>query len=476
MDLTSLLALFSLLVPLVHVLGLLQAFHALLTVRTAQGTIAWAISLITFPWLAIPLYWIFGRSKFNGYVEARRTGNSELRSIAEQLKETLKPFHIEQETIHQAGQAVERLARMPFTTGNSTRLLIDGEETFAHIFDTIDQAKEYILIEFFIIHDDVLGKKFKDHLIRKAQQGVHIYCLYDEVGSNKLPKLYINELKDAGIHVHRFLTTRGLRNRFQLNFRNHRKIIIADGQVAYVGGLNVGDEYMGWSKKFGHWRDTHLKIEGPSVQCVQLVFLEDWYWATRTIPELEWTPKPGKADRAILVFPSGPADILETCNLFFVQAIHSAKKRLWITSPYFVPDDSIIDALQLAALRGVDIRIMLPQKADHILPYLSAYSYLSLVKNEHIRIYRYEDGFMHQKVVLVDEMAAVGTANLDNRSLRLNFEMMLIVPEPEFANEVEAMLNEDFKRCRLVHHDEYESKNLLFKIAVRTARLMSPVQ
>jgi cardiolipin synthase len=301
--------------------------------------------------------------------------------------------------------------------------------------------------------------------------------LYDEIGCYYLPKAFRRELAAAGVVILPFRTSRGLRNRFQINFRNHRKIVIADGQVAYVGGLNIGDEYMGRHPRFGPWRDTQVEIRGPVVQAIQFTFLEDWYWATGDIPELDWTPLPASTENeTALCLGSDPSDELETCGLFFMHAINSACHRLWIASPYFVPDEALIYALQLAALRGVDVRIMLPEKPDHKLVYLAAFSYISETEQSGVKFYRYQPGFMHHKVLVVDDdLAAVGTANFDNRSIRLNFEMMLVFADRKLACEVARMLEHDFTNCHQVTTADFASRPIWFHFAVRLARLMAPI-
>ncbi len=462
----------------VHSLGFLNAVYAILTARTPQGSIAWAISLVSFPWLAVPLYWVFGRTRFQGYVQARRKGNLEINHIADKAISHVLDFRADALTKRPEFHVLERLVRLPYTRGNALRLLVNGEATFDAIFDALDRAKHYALVQFFIVHDDRLGRDLKDRLLACARRGVKILFLYDEVGSHKLPAAYVAELRAAGVEMHAFRTTRGRTNRFQINFRNHRKIVVVDGEVAFLGGLNVGDEYMGRDPKFGPWRDTHLRIEGPAVMSVQLSFIEDWYWATRRVPNLNWVPRSSsQGDISALVLPTSPADSLETCALFFEHAIHSARKRLWIASPYFVPDRAVEDALVLAGLRGVDVRIMLPLKPDHLLVYLSSFSYLPRTDRLGVRIYRYEPGFLHQKVMLVDDdIAAVGTANLDNRSFRLNFEITALAVDAAFAREVEGMLLEDFRHCRLVHPSDYFNRSRGFRFAVRIARLFDPIQ
>jgi cardiolipin synthase len=341
----------------------------------------------------------------------------------------------------------------------------------------MEAAEEYIIVQFYIIHDDNLGGELKALLERKAGEGVRVYVLYDEIGSYYLPKAYRRELTEAGAVILPFRTTKGLRNRFQVNFRNHRKIVICDGHVAYVGGLNVGDEYLGQHKKFGPWRDTHVEVRGPVVQAIQFAFLEDWFWATGDVPELDWTPHPApEQNETALCLASDPSDLMETCGLFFLHVINSAKQRVWIASPYFVPDESLMNALQLAAIRGVDVRVMLPAIPDHKLVYLAGFSFIAEAEPAGVKFYRYQIGFMHHKVLLVDDdLAAVGTANFDNRSVRLNFELMLVFADKAFAADVSEMLEKDFAESRQATSEELASRPFLFRIAVRVARLFGPI-
>lgn len=325
--------------------------------------------------------------------------------------------------------------------------------------------------------DDKLGRELKSRLILKARENVRIYFLYDEIGSHKLPASYTQEMKDAGIITSAFHTTQGKANRFQLNFRNHRKIVIVDGKVAYVGGHNVGDEYVSGHPKLGHWRDTHVEVQGPVVQAIQFCFIQDWYWAASNIPDLSWHfTLPEGGNEETLMIPSGPADPYDTCALMFTNAINSARERIWIASPYFVPDSQILGALKLAVLRGVDVRILLPEKPDHRTVYLASYSYYQNTIPHGIHLYRFTAGFMHQKVFLVDTTrAAVGTANLDNRSFRLNFELTLLNYDRSFIEKVEVMLQRDFDQSRKVALEEYTQRPYYFKLAVRFASLLSPI-
>lgn len=463
-----------------HVLGLLSSIHAVMSTRTPQGAIAWAVSLNTFPYIAVPAYWVLGRSRFQGYVTARQAGDVKLQPIVEQAKQGAGEYRIPDSVMHEApaGLAAQRLAGIPYLRGNHVELLVDGEATFQSILAGIDSAQSYVLFQFFIVHDDEIGRAVKERLIRKAREGVRVYFLYDEIGSHDLPRTYKDELRAAGAEVYDFHTRKGPRNRFQLNFRNHRKVVVVDGKVAWIGGHNVGDEYLGRDPKFGHWRDTHIRIDGPAALAAQLSFVEDWNWATGDVLSLDWTADPAAdGDIPVLIIPSGPADDLETANLMFVHAINTAKERIWIASPYFVPDHSVVTALQLAGLRGVDVRILIPAKADHLLVYLAAFAYFEDAGATGVKFYRYTDGFLHEKAMLIDNTAgAIGTANFDNRSFRLNFEITGVVHDTAFAAQVERMFEEDFAHSSPVQSGELAEKPFWFRLAVRLAALTAPIQ
>ena len=463
-----------------HLLGFLSSIHAVMTTRTEQGAIAWAISLNTIPYVAVPAYWVLGRSRFQGYVTSRRGEDATLRPVAERAGKNSEDYFVSVDDAVQprVARAAMRLADIPYLRGNSVELLVDGEATFASILDGIARAEEYVLFQFFIVHDDEIGRAAKDVLLERARAGVRVWFLYDEVGSHDLPRAYLNELRAAGVHVSAFNTRKGFLNKLQLNFRNHRKVVVVDGRKAWIGGHNVGDEYLGKDPKFGHWRDTHVRIEGPAALAAQLSFVEDWNWATDEVPDLPWEPHASEAgDLPVLVLPTGPADELETASLMFVQAIEAAQDRIWIASPYFVPDRPIITALQLAGLRGVDVRILIPDMPDHLLVYLAAFSYFEQAGATGVRFFRYTDGFLHQKVVLIDDRAAaVGTANFDNRSFRLNFEITAVVSDSGFAREVEEMFEADFASAREVDRFELRKRPWWFRLAVAFAALTSPIQ
>ena len=530
------------LVPL-YFLGIVTAVDAVMKARTPQGATAWVFALVALPLLALPLYWILGRFKFDDYVDALREFNERVfAGVSEAMDGSLAPFladpehaatHDDLDARREVGEmrAFARMATVPFTHGNRVDLLIDGEATFGAILSAIDRAETYVLAQFYIIHDDEIGTRFKEALLRAAARGCEVRLLYDAIGSWKLPRSYRRELRAGGVHVSMFAGPRSWLKKLRLNFRNHRKIVVCDGREAFVGGLNVGDEYLGHDPDFPNWRDTHLEVAGPIVQGLQLSFARDWYYAAREeLDHLEWEPQaapgagtdgsvleegvsragsaktgvrqplpvpshaphpsPSSANvevspsehrqpaggQTALVLASGPADELETCGLLFAHAIESAERRVWIATPYFVPDGRVLGALQLAALRGVDVRVLMPRQSDSLWFRWVPYAYLPDVERAGVRVLLYEPGFMHQKVTLVDDdFAAIGTANFDNRSFRRNFEATVVVHDEAFCAETARMLERDMSQATAISREDLEGKSFAFRFAAQATRLLAPV-
>lgn len=470
---------FGYILGFIHLLGIIAAIHALLTVRTAQGAIAWAMPLFFIPYFTLIPYLVFGRSSFDAYIKARRQANEEMRAAISH--QNWRPWVNEAVAARRTEgyaslRAMPKLGRMPALTNNEVKLLINGNATFTAIFDAITHAKQSIFVQFFIIHDDELGRRLQNLLLEKAAEGVAVYVLYDRIGSHALPAEYSERLRASGVQIKAFATRSGWLNRFQINFRNHRKIVVVDGVRGFLGGHNVGDEYLGLQPPLAPWRDTHVEVKGPVVACLQESFAEDWFWATRELPPLT-LPESFPEDGVLCqLLASGPADEQETCSLFFVEAIHAATERVWITSPYFIPDEAVSAALRLAVLRGVDVRLLLPSRPDHYVVYAASSLFAFEAVRAGVRVFRYEPGFLHQKVVLVDdEISAIGSANLDNRSFRLNFELMLLTVDKAFAREVEHMLNEDFALSREISTEERYEIHRLKQLGMRIARIISPI-
>lgn len=465
---------------ILYTLGLITSIDVIMGGRTAQGTVAWVLALILLPMIALPLYLIFGDRKFFGYIRARRSGKLELDLIAKQLHQALIPHHCSVNAYKSTQKSLEALSDLPFTQGNNVQILQDGNQTYSAMLETIDKAQKYILLQSYILRDDCIGQIFKQKLIKLSHQGIKVYVLYDEIGSNELPTSFIQELITQGIAISQFNSNKG-RNKLRINFRNHRKLLIVDGHTGFAGGLNIGDEYLGKMPDYGSWRDTHCRVQGPVIQAMQLSFVEDWHWSTQQILELNWHPE--IAENCIhdginaLVMATGPADALETCSLFFVQMINQAKTRLWLVAPYFVPDQKVLAAIQLAALRGVDVRIILPGESDAPWVLYSSLSFLPDLFQVGVKVFQYQPGIMHQKVMLIDnELSTLGTANLDNRSLRINFELTLVFHDKNICNQIKHMLQEDLQHCVELTQQSLDDMGFVSRFLSRLSRLFAPVQ
>jgi len=459
-----------------HVAGVFAAMHAVMHTRTAQGAFAWVLGLVLLPYVTLVPYLFLGSSHFSGYVDLHRQRQARFFLLHEEAGHPGRPGMLAAPT--QAGDirydAIGRMLKTAMHGGNALALHIDGEAAFEAMFAAIARADRYVLVQFFIIHDDVLGRRLRDALLERAAAGVDVCLLYDSIGSHALPDSYVESLRTGGVHVHRFATRRW-RNRFQLNFRNHRKVLVVDGERGFVGGLNAGDEYLGAKPPLSPWRDTHMEIEGPAVADLQRVFAEDWYWVTGERPPS--SPPPERCGRAeTMIVATGPADRQESCSLFFTQAIGSATRRVWITTPYFVPDQAVFSALRLAVHRGADVRILIPCRPDHRTVFMASSLYAHEATLAGIRMFRYQPGFVHQKVMLIDDdTAVVGSMNLDNRSFRLNFEIAALNVDVPFATQVEAMLERDFANADEVNPNDYRRLSYFHRVALHVARLFDPI-
>lgn len=459
---------------LLHVAGAVAALHALMHTRTAPGAVAWVLGLVFLPYVTLVPYLFLGRSHFKGYVDMHRERPHDGR------RERVWPESGAYFARHPPDPACARHAAIgtmlgsAFHGGHRLRLLINGEATFDAILDAIAQAEHYVLVQFFIFHDDDLGRRMQRALLERAAAGATVCVLYDGVGSHDLPRRYVDTLRAGGVAVHPF-ATRGWSNRLQINFRSHRKIVVVDGWRGFVGGLNVGDEYLGLKPPLAPWRDTHMEVQGPAVADLQQAFREDWLWITGQEPPFR-APREGSGNASTLVAATGPADRQESCSLFFVQAIQGARERVWLTTPYFVPDQALGAALRLAVLRGVDVRVLLPSRPDHRTVFLSSTLHAHEAVQAGIRMFRYQPGFIHQKVMLVDDdTASIGSMNLDSRSFRLNFEVGALNVDRAFAAEVDAMLRADLADCIEIDEREYHEAPYFRRVAMHVARLFDPI-
>jgi cardiolipin synthase len=454
-------------IALLHLLGLLAAMHAVMHARTPQGAIGWTLGLLLLPYLTLLPYLYLGSSRFLGY----RIGHQA--SLPRSPPTSSADAHpVDPQCVRFA--AIGALQGRPFRGGHRLRLLIDGTAAFDAMLEAMAAAEHVLLVQFFIIHDDGLGRRLQQLLLQRAVAGVQVCVLFDGIGSHALPSRYVETLRAGGVAIHRFATHRW-RNRFQLNFRNHRKIVVVDGERAFVGGLNVGDEYLGLKPPLSPWRDTHLELRGPAVADLQQLFADDWQWITGTRPVLQAAP-PADGHASALIVACGPADPQETGSLFFTAAIHAARERVWLSTPYFVPDHAVRAALQLAVLRGVDVRVLIPARPDHRTVFLASTLHAHHAVRAGIRVFRYQPGFVHQKALLIDrDCAAIGSMNLDSRSFRLNFEVGALVVDPAFANDVATMLEADFSHAVAIDEREYRDAPYLRRVAMHVARLFDPL-
>ncbi|MDR1192476.1 MAG: cardiolipin synthase [Verrucomicrobiales bacterium] len=487
----------SFLLAVIQLTGWVLIPKALFIARTPQAAVGWSLALLFLPVFAIPLFLVFGESRFSGYTKAGDGGNAGLDAMLVRAWSSMSAARGGfSEKYADAALLVEKLRGLPVTGGNSARLLVNGTATFDAIFAAIDAARHSVLVQFFIISDDQLGNRLKDRLIAAAGRGVKIYVLYDSVGSKQITLPYLEALRRAGVRIQGFVTNRQLGMNFQINFRNHRKLVLADHEAAFLGGLNAADEYLTGGAKFDSWRDTHMELRGPAVSALRVNFAEDWFYATEELiddglPIDNW-PAAGVADRPrpnnqssifhhqslpAVVFASGPADRCNGCLSVFATVIQAAKRRLWLASPYFVPDSVLRQALTQAALRGVDTRVLLPSRPDHLLPWWSAFSYYPAMRDAGVKIYRYLPGFMHQKVLLADDdLALVGSVNADYRSLMLNFELTAAVNDRAFAADVHQMLERDFASARAENMNLFDEADWWFRLRVKLAQLSSMEQ
>ncbi|ETX14031.1 cardiolipin synthase [Roseivivax halodurans JCM 10272] len=446
-------------------------WRAISTARTPQGSVAWVIFLLSAPWFAVPAYAVFGGHRIRSYTRSRQRS----RALTSTLKDQAP--HPPAEVARSRLAVFERIVNLPATGGNSATLLIDGHETFAAIFEAIDAAKHNVCVQFYTIVDDATGKALADRLVAAAQRGVTVRLLFDGVGSYGLSRSYRRRLSEAGVQIIDPRAARGPTSRRNINFRNHRKTVIVDGSLGFIGGHNVSDTYMGRNPRYGHWRDTHLALRGPIVAQLQLIFAEDWHWGAGDLltSELTWDPGLQGDDMPAVLLPTGPADATEAGAQTFFAAIAAARKRLWIASPYFVPDAGTLAALSNASLNGVDVRVILTGKIDHYLPWLAAHAFFDDIRTDGVRIYRYQSGFMHQKVILCDDdLALVGTTNCDIRSFRLNFETMAAICDERFACDIARMLEADLAQCEKYDTPLTEAP-VWIRIGSTFARLLAPV-
>ncbi len=364
----------------------------------------------------------------------------------------------------------------PLTINNITQVLNTGRDSFTSFFQAIKEAREHIHLEFYIFRDDHIGKEMQKLLIAKALQGVKVRLIYDGYGSRHLKKSFLEKFQESGIETACFSPI-GFNNR--INYRNHRKILIIDGKIGFVGGINIGDEYLGFSENFSGWRDTHLKIEGDAVKILQCIFLQDWYLITkekltdnRYFPKLEIHI----GEELIQIAASGPDSPWEQIMQMYFSMITTAQESIYLTTPYFIPNGSILMALKNAALSGLDVRIILPGKPDNRFVFWASLSYLKDLLAAGVRIYQYQKGFIHSKTLVVDSLiSSVGTANMDLRSFNLNYEVNAFLYSQKIAHRLVNDFLLDLEESKEITYTDYVKRPLTMKLLESIARLFSPL-
>lgn len=366
-----------------------------------------------------------------------------------------------------------------FTQDNNVEIFFEGNDKFNALMESIENAKEYIHLQYYIFKSDGLGSKIIDLLCKKAQEGVKVKLLVDGMGGRKFSKSDITRLRASGGEYGVFFPAFNPYLSLRINYRNHRKICIIDGKEAYIGGFNVGDEYIGLSKKFGYWRDTHLKITGSAISSLQWRFFSDWRFATgNEVTQCgTYLPEEGNTgSTGIQIVSSGPDSKWPSVKDGYLRMISIAKEKIYIETPYFIPDDSIFEALRIAGLSGLDVRVMIPCKPDHPFVYWASMSYIGELLQAGVKFYTYEKGFLHSKVVLMDSfVSSVGTANLDIRSFKLNFEVNAFIYDEGINLKLTEKFIDDLKYCKEITLEEYRNRSRIVKIKESYSRLLSPI-
>ena len=471
----------------VLILNVLFALAVIFAERRDVGaTWAWLLVLFFLPILGFIIYLFLGRQlkKDNFYnlsVEERSFHSLQVETQIEQIRKQ-DPL-LELPLLEKYEQLIEmnlRSAKSLVSVHNQSMILHDGEQKFKELMQDIRQAETEINIQYYIIQRDALGQALLNELIERAKAGVKVRLLYDAVGSRSLRHSDFKELiaNEGEVRVF-FPPTLGLIN-FKLNNRNHRKVVIIDGKIGYVGGFNVGTEYLGLVDKFGYWRDTHLRVEGDVVYHLQHRFILDWNYSGHRDHDPENTfcfARHEIQDQSPMqIVTSGPNSDTEHLKNMMVKMIMSAKHRVIIQTPYFIPDSSFMDACKMALLAGIQMDIMIPGKPDHPFVMWASLSFLGELLDYGANVYMYDDGFLHAKTLVVDdEIATVGTTNLDARSFRLNFEVNAVIYDERVALELVSLFESDTAVCRKYTAEDYESRKWTVRLREGVSRLLSPI-
>jgi len=463
----------------------LASFVIFLERRNVASTWAWLVVLLFLPVVGFAAYAFFGQnlSKRKMYKLGRET-EERLRAVIDAQRAEFKlrtvPFRDPAMNRYRDMMYMNLMSSSAvYTQNNDVRIFTDGNEKFEALLQDIKAAERSIHLLYYIVKDDELGNRLLDALAGKAAEGVEVRFLYDQIGSHRLSARFFSRLTKAGGQAAAFFPSKIPYVNIRVNYRNHRKLVIIDGKYGYIGGFNVGDEYVGRNARFGYWRDTHLRIEGSAVLQMQIQFLLDWNLASPLKAGADESYFPPSAFNGVVgvqIVSSGPNFPIEHTRNVYLKMIHAAKESIFIQTPYFIPDESVLTALKMAVLSGVDVRVMIPGKPDKRMVYWASYSYLGDLLELGMRCFLYDRGFLHAKTIVVDgEVASVGTANFDIRSFRLNFEVNAVLYDTTSAGRLRDAFEEDMAYCRELTYEEYRSRRKVEYFRESLIRLLSPI-
>lgn len=444
--------------------------------RNPVKSLAWITVLLLFPVGGLVLYLFFGRSIKNTHMISRR--NKRKLRQGESTVTTVIPENYTPE-MRQLTELGRSLCGATFYPDNRVEVYSYGRDKFEALFNDIRAAEEYIHLQYYIIEDDHIGRALRDALIERAKAGVRVRVIYDDFGCWGVSRKFFRSMREAGIDIHPFFKVVFPPFATRINWRNHRKLAVIDGEVAYVGGMNVADRYIDGGSKFGCWRDTHMRITGPAVAAVQYSFAVDWSFMGQSLlqePVDMSLPKgPGEA-AGLQMMRCGPTSEWSNVSLYMLKAIGNAKKRVYIQTPYFLPTDAMLSALQAAALSRVDVRVMIPLKSDSSTLTLASYSYIMECLRAGIKIYLFEAGMLHSKTMMIDDrLSAIGSANIDFRSFEHNFEETMFIFSSGVNTTLRAQFMADLQQSTRVRASVWRRRPIIQKAKESIVRLLSPV-
>lgn len=452
--------------------------------RSPLKTITWILVLMLLPGIGVVFYIFFGQNLRKEKIIAKKGLKNDdlLVSMAHaQISRMGDGSLIENASINNKKHIIQLLlnnSNSVVTIGNKLKVLNNGAETFDAILMALKQAQSFIHIEYYIFANDNIGRQVIEILKQKAAQGLEIRMIVDDVGSWELKQPFFDDLISSGIQVESFLQVRFPKFTSRVNYRNHRKILIVDGQVGFVGGINVADRYINGDASYGIWRDMHLMVEGDAVNALQMVFLSDWYFVRQVeLAEKKYfPPKSPAGDSLVQITSSGPDSDWPAIMMGIFHAIASAQNYVYIATPYFMPGETVLMALKSAALGGIDVRILIPQKSDAWFTKLCSYSYVKELLEADIKVYFYTKGFLHSKMMVVDDvLSTLGSANIDFRSFEQNFEINAFMFDENIAREMKETYLNDLNDAIEIEYDQWKGRPLKQKIQESFARLFSPL-